>query len=74
MGKDTFFNQRHCDRCCGSLDGGRTMSAFSLECICIPCSEKEKQDTEYDKAVVADHEQIKLGNYNFEGIRNSKKE
>jgi hypothetical protein len=71
--KDTFFSQSSCDRCGGSLDGGRTMSKFSTECICILCSEIERQDPEYNKAVRADHEQIKLGNYNFEGIRNSKK-
>jgi hypothetical protein len=73
MKKDTFFSQQYCDRCGGSLDGGRTMSKFSTECICIICSKNERQDPEYDKAVQADHEQIKLGNYNFEGIREIKK-
>ena len=69
MQKDAFFSQSSCNRCGGSLDGGRTMSAFSTEFICIICSEKEKQDPEYNKAVHADHEQIKLGDYNFKGIR-----
>lgn len=66
---DMFFTQKHCDRCRGSLEGGRTMSAFSQECICMSCKEKEIKDPEYDKAVEADHKEIKKGNYNFKGIR-----
>lgn len=72
MQKDTFFSQHSCDRCGGNLDGGRTMSAFSTECICMTCSDKEKQDPEYDKAVSADHEQIRCGNYNYSGLRGGK--
>ena len=66
---DKFFTQKHCDCCGGSLEGGRTMSRFSENCICTMCSDKEKDDPEYDKAVQADIEQIKQGNYNFKGIR-----
>jgi len=65
---DKFFTQKHCDRCHGSLEAGRIMSMFSEECICMTCAEKEKQDKDYNKAVEADHEQIKKGNYNFKGI------
>ena len=69
---DKFFTQRHCDKCGGDLTKGRTMSAFSEECICMECSDKEKQDKDYKKAVDADIEQIKQGNYNFSGIRGKK--
>ncbi|MVX64238.1 gamma-glutamylcyclotransferase [Clostridium chromiireducens] len=66
---DKFYIQKTCDRCGGSLENGRIMSMFNTECICIKCSKKEKKDKEYEKAVKADHEEIKKGNYNFKGIR-----
>lgn len=66
---DNFFTKKTCDRCGSGLDGGRIMSIFNTDCICIACFEKEKQDKNYYKALKADHEQIKKGNYNFKGIR-----
>ncbi len=66
---DKFFTQKLCDRCGGSLEKGRIMSRFTTECICLSCSEKEKQDKDYEKAVKAEHEEIKKRNYNFKGIR-----
>jgi len=71
---DKFFNQKHCDRCGGDLKNGRIMSMFNTDCICMACSNKEKLDKDYKKAVEADHEQIKKGNYNFEGIRGVKRD
>lgn len=65
---DRFFTQKHCDRCGGSLDGGRIMSMFNEDCICKECSKKERQRKDYSKAVEADYEQIRHGNYNFKGI------
>lgn len=65
---DKFFTQKHCDRCYGSLEGGRIMSMFNEECICIECSKKERQRDDYKKALEADHEQIRQGNHNFKGI------
>lgn len=65
---DKFFTQKHCDRCGGSLSGGRTMSMFNEDCICMECKEKERQRADYGKAVEADHTEIKNGNYNFKGI------
>ena len=67
---DKFFSQNNCDRCGKDLKGGRIMSAFSEECICIDCSDKEKQDPDYEKARIIENEEIKKGNYNFKGIRN----
>ncbi|TCT14588.1 hypothetical protein EDC18_10569 [Natranaerovirga pectinivora] len=64
-----FFTQKYCDRCGGSLDKGRIMSMFNTECICMECSRKEKQDKDYKKAVEAEHNEVKKGNYNYKGIR-----
>lgn len=65
---DTFFSQTTCDRCGGSLDGGRIMSMFNEDCICMRCSEDEKNHPKYADANRADREQIKVGNYSFKGI------
>lgn len=37
----TFFIQRSCDRCCRPLVGGRTMSFFTKETLCVECSNAE---------------------------------
>ena len=65
---DKFFTKKHCDRCKGSLDGGRTMSMYNEDCICIECKRKETQRDDYNKAIEADHAEIRKGNYNFKGI------
>lgn len=65
---DRFFTQTKCDRCGGSLEDGRTMSMFNEDCICMKCKAEERKRDDYSKAVQADHEQIKQGNYNFKGI------
>ncbi len=69
MKMDDFFIKKYCDRCKNHLRNGRTMSAFNTQCICMECKEKERFDPEYKKAVDAEHEEIKKGNYNFKGIR-----
>ena len=69
---DKFFIQKTCDRCKNNLADGRTMSMFNTDCICMICCEKEKHHKDYDKALKADHEQIRKGNYNFKGIRGGK--
>ncbi len=65
---DKFFTQQTCDRCGGSLEGGRIMSMYNEDCICIKCKEEERKRSDYRKAVDADNEQIRNGNYNFKGI------
>lgn len=65
---DKFFIQKHCDRCKGSLDGGRTMSMFNEDCICMECQRKETEHPDYAKARDAEHEAVKSGNRNFKGI------
>ena len=66
---DKFFAQKYCDRCGQSLKGGRIMSMFNRDCICLDCKEKERKDKDYKKAVEADIEAIKKGDFNFPGIR-----
>lgn len=73
MIQDRFFTQTHCDRCYKEIDSGRTMSMFNTQCICMACAAKEAKDPEYKKAVEADHNEIKKGNFNFEGIRGGKR-
>lgn len=65
---DRFFHQQTCDRCGGSLTGGRTMSMFSTECICMKCSEEEHRHPDCRKASDAEQEAIRNGNHNFPGI------
>ena len=65
---DNFFTQRTCDRCGGSLEGGRTMSMFNNDCICMKCKEEETKRTDYKDAQEADISAIRNGNYNFKGI------
>ena len=65
---DRFFTQTRCDRCGGSLDGGRIMSMYNEDCICLECHRKEKARTDYQKAVEADQAEIRRGNLNFKGI------
>lgn len=65
---DKFFTQKYCTRCRGDLTGGRTMSMFNEDCICMECARKERERDDYKRAVEADIAEIKRGNYNFKGI------
>lgn len=66
---DKFFTKQTCDRCGGSLKGGRIMSMYNEECLCLDCKEKETKQSDYNEAVEADHEEIRKGNYNYKGIK-----
>ena len=66
---DRFFSQKNCDRCCGSLAGGRTMSMYSTECICMACKKQEKARPDYKEAEQAELDAVKQGNFNYKGIR-----
>ncbi|NFL36797.1 hypothetical protein [Clostridium botulinum] len=70
---DKFFTQKICDRCGGSLKDGRIMSMYNEDCICLSCKEKERKCSDYKKAVEADHEEIRKGNYNYKGIKGKRK-
>ena len=66
---DRFFTQKSCDRCGGSLSGGRIMSMYSTECLCLDCKEKEKTRADYQAAVKADLDEVKKGNLDYKGIK-----
>lgn len=72
MKMDKFFIQENCDRCGEKLKGGRIMSMFNTQCICMECKMKEIQRADYEDAVNADCKEIKKGNYNFKGIEEEK--
>lgn len=65
---DKFFSQKYCDRCGKELTGGRTMSMFNEDCICMECKAKEQQHPEYKAACEAEKEALKRGEKNFKGI------
>lgn len=65
---DNFFSQKHCDRCGKELTGGRIMSMFNEDCLCMECKRKETEMPEYMDAQRGDMEAIKQGNYNYTGI------
>ena len=65
---DTFFTQKTCDRCGASLDGGRTMSMFNTDTICMACKYAEQKRHDYEAAREAEHAACAAGDRNFKGI------
>ena len=59
---DEFLIKTKRDRCGGSLDGGRTMSRFNTDCLCMRCAEAERHHPDYQKAVEAELAEIRNGN------------
>jgi hypothetical protein len=41
---------------------------YNEQTICMECKKKESRRADYSKAVKADHDEIRKGNYNFKGI------
>lgn len=66
--EDDFFKIKNCQRCGSSLDGGRIMSMVNEQVICLECKAKERKHPNYKKAIEAEREAVKNGNYNFKGI------
>lgn len=65
--KDVFGEVSLCDRCaCETIV--TTVSMFNTEIICLDCKKKEREHPLYEAAQLADDEQIRQGNYNFQGI------
>ena len=56
-----------CDRCYEDTNI-TTMSMFNTQIICMECKKKERKRPDYKRAVDADNEQIRQGNYNFKGV------
>ena len=65
---DRFYTVSKCDRCGGSLEGGRIMSMFNTDCLCMKCKEEERKRPDYKEAQEADITEIRKGNYSFQGI------
>jgi len=64
---DKFFAQTRCDRCGGTLNGGRTMSMFNTQCICMDCACKERRREDYEAAREAEAKAVRRGDMNFPG-------
>ncbi len=62
-----IFSATHCDRC-GKKLTSRIMSMYNTDIICMECKDAERKRADYHKAVEAENAQIRMGNYNFEGI------
>ena len=56
---DKFFTATKCARCGGSLDGGRIMSRFNEDVLCLDCEREERQHPDYQKAADASDVTIK---------------
>ena len=65
---DRFYTVSKCDRCGGSLEGGRILSMFNTDVLCMKCKDEERKRPDYKAAQEADIAEIKKGNYNFEGM------
>lgn len=65
---DDFFTKTKCDKCGGSLERGRTMSMFNLDCLCRHCKSNERNMPGYKEAVATELEAVKNKNYNFPGV------
>lgn len=70
---DKFFTQKTCDRCGGTLDGGRIMSMLNTDCLCLSCKKKEQQHPKYKEATETELAEIKKGNYNYQGLLKEQK-
>ena len=65
---NNWFNKRWCDRYGAPLDGGRTMSRFDTDTLCMKCAEEEHQHPDYQLAADIELAAVRAGNRNFEGI------
>jgi hypothetical protein len=45
-----------------------TVSMFNTQEICMDCSTKEKAHSAYENAKRVEAEEVRKGNYNFEGV------
>ncbi len=64
--KQTIMNVK-CERC-SDMTNVTTGSIFNTEMICIPCKTKESNHPDYKRAKDIEMNEVRQGNYNFEGI------
>lgn len=61
--------EKNCARCGVSLvNHVAGMSYFNTDVCCLDCLEKERQHPDYQRARQVELEEVRRGNYNFEGI------
>ena len=65
---DVFFSKMTCDRCGGNLSGGRMMSRYNHDCLCMECIRKERQRPDYKAAQEAEIRAVRSGIRNYPGI------
>ena len=65
---DIFFTQPNCDRCGASFAGGRTMSMFNTDTICMACKAAEQTRSDFEAAREAERAACAAGDRNFKGI------
>lgn len=56
-----------CGRCKEEVTAWIT-SFFNTDDICLPCSEKEQEHPEFEAARERECEEVRRGNYNYEGV------
>ena len=56
---DDFYIKDRCDHCGGSLAGGRIISMYNNECICMKCKNEETLRPDYTEAYERDIKQYK---------------
>ena len=56
-----------CQRCYNETRV-HTVSIFNTQEICMDCATKEKAHSEYENARKREAEEVRKGNYNFEGV------
>jgi len=66
MDKD-FFQTHECDRCKVPMQIS-IMSKMNTDALCMDCKEEEKGHPLYELACKTEHEAVKAGNYNYEGL------
>lgn len=59
---DKFFSKRNCDRCGKDLSGGRIMSMYNEDCICMECKDKETKRPDYKATAKEDIDRYLQGN------------
>ena len=62
-----FRTVEECARCKSKMNHF-TMSWFNREFICMPCRRKEEQHPDIELAKAAEINEVRKGNYNYEGI------
>lgn len=55
--RDEFFDKKVCDRCGKDLRGGRIMSMYNEDCICMECKDKEMKRPDYKETAKRDMEE-----------------